>query len=194
MRPIFQGRARTCDFLTRTIFLLAIAYDFGAFNSRFSVDVYVSGTVPFCEIDYFPSGVTNVMISFFMSQKHYKLVYYQRFWPPLSWTILKYILPFVTCVGKTRSDWNPVNNSQVFEGHQLCLMDHLPASASWHQKFILLQLMLAKHWTVFKFPWDENLSKDRSGLIIHLASKLDMCFQGSYLKSIFYSLLLTCCE
>ena len=40
MRLMSQSRARTCDFLTRSIFLFAIA-----FISRFSGNVYASGSV-----------------------------------------------------------------------------------------------------------------------------------------------------
>ena len=48
-------------------------------------------------------------------------------------------------------------------------------------KSILHQLMLAKHWTVkFQFLWDENQSEDCC------ASILEMCFQSSCWKSIFY--------
>ena len=71
---------------------------------------------------------------------------------------------------KTYSVWNPENNSQLCEGHQLCLVAHQIADAWCHEKLILLQLILAKHWTVFQFPWDENRSKYRCG-------RIHLCFQ-----------------
>ena len=41
-----QSRARTCDFLTRTIFFYSQLHAiFCAFYSRFSINVYASGTV-----------------------------------------------------------------------------------------------------------------------------------------------------
>ena len=46
MRLMSQSRARTCDFLMRTIFFIRnYMRVFCAFNSRFSVNVYVSDTV-----------------------------------------------------------------------------------------------------------------------------------------------------
>ena len=104
-------------------------------------------------------------------------------------------LPFVTCVGKTCSGWNPVMDGiRFFKGISFAWWTICLQVPHGTKNFILLQLMLPKHWTVFKFPWGENLSKDRSGLIIHLASKSEMCFQHSCIKSIFCSSLLAFCE
>ena len=48
-----QAYARMCNFSTRTILFLEIACDFWRVYSRFSVNVYASGTVLLQNVKYF---------------------------------------------------------------------------------------------------------------------------------------------
>ena len=55
---MYLACARTCDFLTRTFFLNSHSHAiFGAFYSRFLVNVYTSGTVIL-------QGTGNILIAF----------------------------------------------------------------------------------------------------------------------------------
>ena len=60
MRPIFQGRVRT-----RKIFLNSQLHAiFGAFNSRFPVNVYANGTVIIEKSHAWPNILYTVNVSF----------------------------------------------------------------------------------------------------------------------------------